>query len=67
MMCFRDKTFCSSTTCINAECGRRFGELEQVAAFQWWGGPGAPIAYADFETGCAIRKTYLPDTDTREG
>lgn len=53
MMCFRDKTFCSSD-CTNALCHRHFGEDERAAARRWWGHDpdNAPVAFADFSADC---------------
>lgn len=47
MICFRDTTFCSSPACQN-KCGRQFTDKDRVAAKQWWGGDGAPIAFSEF-------------------
>ena len=51
MICFRDKTFCGSD-CTNTDCGRYFGAAEEEAARRWWGGDGAPVAYANFSATC---------------
>jgi hypothetical protein len=51
-MCFRDKTYCAAE-CANAACSRQFTKAEQEAAERWWGGPGAPVSWADMSVGCA--------------
>ena len=52
MMCFRDKSFCSSD-CINSACHRHFGDADWELAKKWWGNDkNVPIAYMDFRTGC---------------
>ena len=52
-MSFRDTTFCASD-CTNQECDRFYGDKERAAADKWWGGPGAPVAYANFKPDCKI-------------
>lgn len=51
MICFRDTTFCSSG-CVNSACHRHFDSDDQRAADEWWGKPGAPVAFSDFSVGC---------------
>lgn len=46
MMCFRDKVFCNAKE-HRPECDRRWTPELQEAADRWWGGPGAPVAFAD--------------------
>ena len=50
MMCYRDKTFCSSS-CVRAQCYRYFDMWDSVGAFMWMG-DDAPIAYSDFSAQC---------------
>lgn len=42
MLCYKDKTFCSSPACNN-KCGRQITDREKQEA----GYLGLPIAYAD--------------------
>jgi hypothetical protein len=50
MMCFRDRTYCaSSTECANNECGRRFTEEDKKAAVAWWGGEDFPLALSPYK------------------
>lgn len=45
MICFMDRTFCSSRDCANDKCGRNFTpELSERAA-KWWGKDDAPVAF----------------------
>jgi len=59
MIGFRDKTFCAAA-CENADCHRNVTPEVEAAAERWWGGPGAPMAMADFSGRCA---DYLPALD----
>lgn len=43
MLCYRDKTFCSSLGCTN-ECGRKITPAEIAEAIR----VALPVAYADF-------------------
>jgi hypothetical protein len=63
MLCFRDKTFCSSD-CERVMCHRHFGPADQAAADRWWNGPGAPVAFADFSGRCS---DYLPPLPAENG
>jgi hypothetical protein len=45
MLCFRDKTFCSSKN-HRPDCDRQWTLELEAAAEKWWGGPGAPVAFA---------------------
>jgi hypothetical protein len=47
MICFKDRTFCCAPNCKN-ECGRQWTDELQRQADEWWGGPGAPVAFSDF-------------------
>lgn len=47
MLCFLDRTFCSSSNCTG-KCGRQWTKELQERANKWWGGPGAPVAFSDF-------------------
>lgn len=51
MLCFRDMTFCDSD-CSQSKCPRHFGAADRRAAKEWWGGEGAPIAWADYSDTC---------------
>lgn len=51
MLCFLDRSFCSSD-CVNRECHRNLTPELQARADKWWGKPGAPIAFMDYRTGC---------------
>jgi hypothetical protein len=55
MICFRDMSFCASN-CANRDCRRNYGPEEKAAAREWWGGDDAPVALANFRTGCADYK-----------
>jgi hypothetical protein len=47
MICFRDTTFCCSKTTKHT-CGREFTAKDAIDADNWWGKPGAPIAWGEF-------------------
>lgn len=47
MMCFKDRTFCSSKT-HKSDCNRQFTPELQAEARRWWGKEGAPVAFSDF-------------------
>lgn len=66
MICFRDTTFCARTNeCGNLTCTRRFTGAEQEAAKRWWGGDGAPVAFADFSSrGCFLPSVTLAEAIT---
>ncbi len=50
MLCFRDKSFCSSSRiCGNPKCSLRFTAYDERAAEEWWGGKGAPIAFSPYK------------------
>lgn len=53
MICYRDKTFCSSD-CINTACHRYFSDEVRQGARKWWDHDPdkAPIAFSDFSDGC---------------
>lgn len=51
MICFRDMAFCSAP-CSNHACPRKLTERLMLQAREWWGGPDAPIAWADMSEGC---------------
>ena len=53
MICFRDKTYCSSD-CVNTRCSRNFSPSEKEASERWWKGLKGypPIAMSDFSNGC---------------
>lgn len=54
MLCFKDKTFCSSD-CINKNCHRNFTEEEKNLSILW-GGPDAPVAFSDYSENCSDYK-----------
>ena len=56
MMCWKDRQFCASD-CRTSTCPRFFGEKQRKEAEAWWGGPDAPVAFADMSGGC---KDYSP-------
>ena len=47
MICYRDKTFCSSKV-ERHTCGREFTEEDAKAAEVWWGGQDYPVAFGEF-------------------
>lgn len=56
MISFLGRSFCSAA-CRTTDCPRNFTPELQRRAEEWWGGPDAPVAYADFHKNCAL---YLP-------
>jgi hypothetical protein len=61
MICYKDRTFCCDAECINQECWRYFGHQQQKDAEEWWGGPEAPVAFADFSGECGKKITVIHD------
>ena len=53
MLCYKDRTFCSSC-CENTECFRYFGEEQAEGAKRWWSHDpeNAPVAFKDFSEDC---------------
>lgn len=51
MICYKDRTFCSSD-CTNSACYRFFGEYHRLQSIKWWGSEDAPVAFADFSNNC---------------
>ncbi len=47
MICYLDRTFCSSPNCEN-KCGRKLTEEIIEGAKKWWGSDDAPIAMSNF-------------------
>jgi hypothetical protein len=47
VICFKDRTFCSSKN-HKPECDRRWTPELQAEADQWWGKPGAPVSFINF-------------------
>lgn len=45
MICFRDRTYCSCEVHTD-DCDRRWTPELSAQAERWWGGPGAPVAFA---------------------
>jgi hypothetical protein len=58
MICFKDRTFCSSKN-HKPECDRRWTPELQAEADRWWGKPGAPVSFTNFCGGEEIE----PDAD----
>lgn len=44
MMCFRDVQFCSNEEHAS-DCPRPWTPELSAQAMEWWGGPGAPVAF----------------------
>lgn len=54
MICFKDRTFCSSD-CVQSRCFRFFGEVQRQEAEDWaasFGWEEAPIAFSDWTNSC---------------
>ena len=47
MICYRDRTFCSSKNCKD-KCGRKLTQQVQEGAEKWWGNENAPIAVSEY-------------------
>lgn len=62
MMCFKDRTFCSSD-CIRKDCFRYFGEEQRKGARAWWSHDpdNAPVAFSDFSKRCEDYKNEMDD------
>ena len=55
MICYKDQTFCADSAegrCVNKDCWRFYGQEQRAEAKRWWGGDGAPVAFANFADGC---------------
>ena len=53
MMCYKDKTFCTQSTCANWNtCDRALTDEVKEQADKWWGKPGAPIAIFTDKPNC---------------
>lgn len=63
MICFRDRTFCSSD-CVNALCFRHFDDEDRAEAHRWWGSDEAPIAFTDFSSACDSYKPPVTKPQT---
>lgn len=65
MLCFMDRSFCNSD-CVRAECYRNYSPARSEQARKWWSHDpdNAPIALADYKTGC---EDYLPPKNTPTG
>ena len=48
VICYLDKTFCTSLSCRNDECHRKITNEQRKKAIDM----NLPVAYADFQTGC---------------
>lgn len=55
MIHYLDRTFCSAA-CANYTCPRNYTDDVHLAAREWWGGDGAPVAFADFSKDCGEYK-----------
>jgi len=44
MICYRDRTFCSETSCDNKECPYLFTDEDKEKAEKWWEGSAYPVA-----------------------
>ena len=55
MICYKDKTFCSSN-CTNKDCHRFFSDEAREGARKWWrhDPDNAPIAFSDFSGTCPV-------------
>lgn len=51
MICYRDMSFCASD-CTRSDCDRHWDDEKRQAADDWWGKPGAPVAFMDFSWSC---------------
>jgi len=58
MICYRDRTFCSSD-CINATCYRYLSDQDAQRAGQL----NLPVAYSDFSMDCP---DYTPEVENGE-
>lgn len=64
MICFRDRSFCSSSAeCANERCSRNFTDRLREEAVRWWGGNSPPpIAWQDFRAlDCGFRPKQAAD------
>lgn len=53
MICFLDRSFCSSSDqCGNKTCPRNLTPALVQRGEQWWGGSDFPVAVADYKDGC---------------
>lgn len=48
MICYLDKTFCTSLSCRNDDCPRKITDDQRKKAIDM----NLPVAYANFQTGC---------------
>lgn len=51
MTSYRDMTFCSAK-CATRDCHRNPPDDLHERVERWWGGPGGPVAWADFSPRC---------------
>jgi len=56
MLCYRDRTYCSETTCVNTKCNLLLTDEMAGHAQVWWNGKKpieewteVPIAFSDFK------------------
>lgn len=47
MLCYRDRTYCSSKVDKHT-CGREFTAQDAIDAERWWGGKDYPVAFGEF-------------------
>jgi hypothetical protein len=59
---FKDRSFCSAA-CLNTACEQNLTPELQQQADDWWGKPGAPIAFFNYSELCGERQTP-PRTDS---
>lgn len=59
MICYKDKTFCSSD-CVNTQCFRYFSPEDREGSHKWAESLGkdyAPIAWSDYSGSCPLYKS----------
>ena len=72
MLCYRDRTYCSSyikANCVNHNCNLAYTEQDKAYARQWWGGDDAPICVGDLQKeGCGFEpaETKNPNVTKEE-
>jgi hypothetical protein len=47
MICYKDRTYCSSKVKVHT-CGREFTDEDQKNAEKWWGGKDYPLCLGEF-------------------
>jgi hypothetical protein len=59
MICYKDKTFCSSD-CVNTQCFRYFSDEDRQGSHKWAEQLNldfAPIAWSDYSDSCPLYKS----------